>query len=110
MNYSKLKVNLSEVNKNFSNLSRIESSYLHSELEKSRIILHEMDMKKSLIYNFFFINLKHYLEFFSRSNSWNDYDRFKLIISAIEFVWLSDYVLVPNANEISNNPVYFSLI
>jgi hypothetical protein len=110
MNYSKLKVNLSEVNKNFSNLSRIESSYLHSELEKSRIILHEMDMKKSLVYNFFFINLKHYLEFFSRSNSWNDYDRFKLIISAIEFVWLSDYVLVPNANEISNNPVYFNLI
>ena len=104
-NYSKFKVNLSEVNRNFSNLSKIESTTGGSDLEKSRQILHEMDMNKSLIYNFFFLNFKHYLEYFSRTNSWNDYDRFKLIISAIEFVWLSDYVLVSNANEISNNSV-----
>ena len=104
-NYSKLKVNLAEINKNFSNLSKIESSFINTDLERSRTILHEMDTKKSLIYNFLYINFKHYLEYFSKSSSWNDYDRFKFIISALEFVWLSDYVLVPNANDISNNPV-----
>jgi hypothetical protein len=104
-NYSKFKVNLKETNTNFQNIGRIESSVTNSDLEKSRLILQEMDMNKSLSYNFFFLNFKQYLEYFSRSTSWNDYDRFKLIISAIELVWLSDYVLVSNASEISNNPV-----
>ena len=108
-NYSKLKINL-DLNTNFSNLSKIASSLGNTDLEKSRLILNEIDEKKSLIYNFFYINFKQYLEFFTNSNSWNDYDRFKFIISSIEFIWLSDYVLVPNPNEIPNNSVNKNLI
>ena len=109
-NYSKFKVNLSEVNKNFSNLNNIESSFKTTDLEKSIAILKEIDTKKSLVYNFLYINFKYFLEYFSRSGSWNDYDRFKFIISAVEFVWLSDYVVVPKANYISKNPVICLII
>jgi hypothetical protein len=100
----KNKVYLPKINKNFEDFPR---SYSNKKLftEKSKEFLFMLDLNKSLVYNFYLIFIKTLLQNLASSKYMSDYKKLKFLISAVEFVWLSDYFMIPQSNYITKSPL-----
>ena len=97
---TKNKINLSKCNKNFVDFIK-NFSQKKALSDKSKENLYLIDNSRSLVHNFYFIlfrNLVNYL--MSR-----DHRKLRYLISAIEFVWLSDYFIVTTSVNLSKSPL-----
>jgi len=98
------KVNLAKINKNFVDFIK-NFSQKKALSEKSRENLYSIDINRSLIHNFYFILFKNLVNYLMNSKYYNDQIKFRFFISAIEFVWLSDYYMIPSSTHVSKSPL-----
>jgi hypothetical protein len=84
------RVNLSKYNENFIDFPRYyENKKLLSELSKD--FLYSLELNKTLVYNFYHLLIKTIVSTLSESSLWNNQNRMKFIVSAIDLTWLTDY-------------------
>jgi len=95
---NKSKVQLDMFNENFKNLTS-KKTFLS---DKSPIILSQIDLSRSLEFNFYSILFKSILRSIVKRN---DKKTLCFITSMVEFIWLSDYFFLKSPYLISNNAV-----
>jgi hypothetical protein len=60
-----------------------------------------IDSSRSLVHNFYFILFRNLLNYLMS----RDHLKLRLLISAIEFVWLSDYFIITTSTHLSKSPL-----
>jgi len=98
---NKSKIQLDTKNSNFNSL-KSQKRFLST---KSPIIAGQIDLSRSLEFNFYIILFRSILRTIIKRN---DKKSLSFITSMVEFVWLSDYFLLA-PNYISNNSVSYNI-
>lgn len=93
---SKDKINLAKFNSHFDDFPK---SYNNKKLYSnvfSKELLNSLETNRSLKYNFYLFLFTNLFSTFSQSIYLDDYNRLQFMVSAIDFVWLSEYFITPS--------------